>query len=430
MSNQTGFALLALALAAPVQAQQRDSVRPFRLDPLVVSAERVRAPLNRSAAAISYIGARELAQRPVRTLAEALQQMPGLAFIDFDGNGENPQVMTRGFYGGGEAEYMLLLLDGQPINALETGRINWELIPVSAIESIEVVRGPASAAWGDAAVGGVIQINTRRNASGWRGSFSGGGHGVLRAAASGSGVIGQRAASVFGNYSESNGYRAHAQRSDGSLHAALALAGTPEKGLSLSTFHDWRDFNEPGALTDTELTDSRTQSARFYRFDHSNERMHRVGLDARTPVGSSRLSGSITGEYRNSDRIRTLRLAPGFADTKERLLTTTRLVASGAFEGTLAGGQFLLGLDASFASLDSEYFDYLQGPESVYAAGSPSRGQSNGRADGNRLAAAYFARYERELLPGITASVATRLDGLRDSFQTDAEIDQNATHHK
>jgi len=58
-----------------------------------------------------------------------------------DGLGLDPQLTLRGFYGGGEAEYVVVLLDGRPLNGLESGLFDWDLVPLSALESIEVVRG-------------------------------------------------------------------------------------------------------------------------------------------------------------------------------------------------------------------------------------------------------------------------------------------------
>ena len=45
----------------------------------------------------------------------------------------------RGFYGGGEAEYLLVLVDGKQLNHVETGLLNWNSMPLSSIESIEVL---------------------------------------------------------------------------------------------------------------------------------------------------------------------------------------------------------------------------------------------------------------------------------------------------
>src|SRR6266571_1266716 len=83
-----------VALASPLRAQQADSAPPppdsgrvHELDAVVVTAERARAPLASSTNAVSVIDRAELRRRPLRTLADALQQAPGVTFVDFDGTG-------------------------------------------------------------------------------------------------------------------------------------------------------------------------------------------------------------------------------------------------------------------------------------------------------------------------------------------------------
>ena len=101
ISRSAAAALFVLVAAAPVRAQQPDTTRLYHLDALVVTAERRAAPIEASTHAVSLLTAAELRALPVRTLAEALRQAPGLTFVDFDGLGNNtadPSVTLQ--YGG------------------------------------------------------------------------------------------------------------------------------------------------------------------------------------------------------------------------------------------------------------------------------------------------------------------------------------------
>ena len=95
------------------------------------------------------------------------------------------KVSMRGF-GEGSGLCTLILVDGQPLNPSDMGRINWEQIPLDSIESIEVLRGGHNVLYGDKALSGVIKIETRRtderrlNIEGRVGSF-----GTSQASASG-----------------------------------------------------------------------------------------------------------------------------------------------------------------------------------------------------------------------------------------------------
>ena len=422
MKKLTRFGLSAALVAgatANVSAQQADSTRLHRLDALIVTADRVAQPLNASIGAVSVLTRADIQALPVRNLAEAIQHVAGITFVDFEGTGRDPQLITRGFYGGGEAEYALVLLDGRPINGIENGRVNWDLIPLAAVQSIEVVRGPGSAVWGDAAMGAVINVITRTpGINGFNGSISGGENGVLRASGSMSGLVGSKPAMLFGNFDQAKGYRDHADRTSGTFNASFDLVNNAEKALRISTEHDIRDFEEPGPLTGEELAASRTQSSPFYRFDRNEERWHRVSVEGAIGNGADRQwRTSITGELRDLDRTRTLRLAPDFADTKNRQLNTNRVFLTSEYHvAGLFGGDLLIGTDASLANIESEYYDVAQGPAAVYTTASGDRGELSARTAGDRYSAALFGRYSIDVTPALQLTAGVRGDWVRDEF--------------
>jgi iron complex outermembrane recepter protein len=76
---------------------------------------------------------------------------------DFAGT---PMVQSRGFFGGGEAEYVQLLVDGVPVSDAESGLVDWRRFRNWDIERIERGAVPPSSLYGDTSFGGVIQIVT------------------------------------------------------------------------------------------------------------------------------------------------------------------------------------------------------------------------------------------------------------------------------
>src|SRR5687768_99884 len=174
MRRAVAISGLVLAVAAETHAQRPLPADTFSLDPVVVTAERARTPLASSVVAISRIGADALERFPRVTVADALRQIPGFALVNFDGLDGDPQIMVRGFYGAGEAEYMVVLVDGKPVNQLQSGVVSWDALPLQAVRSIEVVRGGSSALYGDAAIGGVINIITAGAPDALRFEFVGG----------------------------------------------------------------------------------------------------------------------------------------------------------------------------------------------------------------------------------------------------------------
>jgi outer membrane cobalamin receptor len=418
----------ALAIAPTLVTGQTDTSRASRLDAVVITASRVPGTIATSTAAVSRIGAAALKRLPVRTLADALRFIPGMAFVNFDGMGYDPQLMLRGFYGGGEAEYVQLLLDGRPINALESGRATWDQIPISTIESIEVVRGGASAAWGDAALGGVINVRTYSGGPRLGGLVEVGSFGELQASATAGSSWNGRPLSLFGGLTNSDGYREHAERSTGNVGATVALVSATSRNFSLSTSHDWRGIDDPGYVASTVPENERHMSSAFFRFDHNSERTHRVGLDYETAVaGDARLVARVGYEARYGDRIRTLLLAPVFADTREREFDAGRTQLS----AQLQLDRLLLGVDASIGSIDNNYYTFMLGGESDYESTAASRGELDAKGNGRRSAAAGFALYSFEFGTALSFSAGARFDWLDDLFEGEAPSDAveiSATH--
>jgi outer membrane receptor protein involved in Fe transport len=339
-----------------------------------------------------------------------------------DGLGLAPRLIVRGFYGGGETDYATVLIDGVPATELVTGAVNWDLVPLQAIEAIEVVRGGSSPLYGDAAVGGVVNLITRRDGPVGRWSVTGGDFGQ----AQGGGVLGGELdghrSSVFGDLRRSTGYRAHEKRDAGSLGASFSLTDSPTGSLTLSTLNHLRTFDEPGPLADTAVANSPRAASPFYRFDNTNERVHRLTLDGASAVNTNtRVSGYLTGEANRTDAVRTLPLSSSFADTKDRRLGADRLVGSiqSEFSGLFAGiaNRLVVGTDAGAGRLTSEYYKIVTGGVSAYAASSGTNGAQDTKGSGSRLMAAAFAHWEGTVTDAIRLSLGGRMDWMTDHYE-------------
>ena len=432
-----------LAFAAPLHAQsprrsadslaRRDTSRSHRLDPVVVTAARVDAPLTTSAAAVTHLSGEALRKLPVRTVADALQYVPGMLVLQGDGLGLAPRLVVRGFYGGGETDYATVLIDGVPATELATGQVNWDLIPLQAIESIEIVRGGASANYGDAAVGGVVNLITRRDGPVARWRLAGGEFGQ----AQGGGVVGGKLsghqASLFADLRRSTGYRAHERRDGASVGASVALADGPAHSLTLSTLNHWRSFDEPGPLADSAVARSARGATQFFRFDNTRERVHRLSLDGASALGSHiRVSGYVTGEAARIDAVRTLPLSPAFADTKDRRLNTDRVV--GSLQAELSGlsasiqHRFVVGTDAGTGRLASEYLNVATGGAATYNNASGTAGKLDSKGDGHRATAAAFAHWEGTISEVLRLSLGGRMDWMTDRYTPQAPSTGAATN--
>ncbi|NDY95795.1 TonB-dependent receptor domain-containing protein [Wenzhouxiangella limi] len=151
ISGLSAAGLLCLTLSSPVAAVSAD-------DTIVVTATRSDQPLDQALARTSVITRDdiELAQAP--DVLELLRQQAG---VDINRTG-GPGGQTSLFLRGSNSNHVLVLIDGVRVAAAGTGGFAWELIDPALIERIEIVRGPRAARWGSDAIGGVIQIFTRR----------------------------------------------------------------------------------------------------------------------------------------------------------------------------------------------------------------------------------------------------------------------------
>jgi len=168
--------ILHAALAAtPALAQTASPDAPAG-DTVVITASGFEQSLAQAPASITVITRAELEQRRVNSLAEALRGIEGVNVSPLDardGKTGNQSISLRGL----PREYTLVLIDGvrqNPMGNVTPNSFNDSqsvfIPPVAAIERIEVVRGPMSTLYGSDALGGVVNIITRKAAAAWSGT--------------------------------------------------------------------------------------------------------------------------------------------------------------------------------------------------------------------------------------------------------------------
>lgn len=146
------LSILSLALSATVQAQT------VEINPVVISAARLPQPLSDVLPSVSVITRQEIEKSQSPTLADLLQ---GEAGFEFGRNG-GPGAQTSYFLRGQNSTNVVVLVDGVRSQTDSGGNLTLTDMPLALIERIEVLRGNAGALYGEAAVGGVINIYTRQ----------------------------------------------------------------------------------------------------------------------------------------------------------------------------------------------------------------------------------------------------------------------------
>jgi len=156
LSLPLSIALLSVPMA---RAQVEDVTE---LDPVIVTATRTAETADETLASVTVVDRTEIDRRQSKTMTDVLRGLPGVALSNNGGPGKNTSLFLRGT----NANQTLVLIDGVKVGSATTGTTPWQNIPVELIERVEVVRGPRSSLYGSEAIGGVVQIFTRRGQGG------------------------------------------------------------------------------------------------------------------------------------------------------------------------------------------------------------------------------------------------------------------------
>ena len=130
------------------------------LEEVVVTATRVETPIEEIASSITVISSKEIESRQKTTVLEALRDIPGLDVVQTGGLGGYTSIFLRG----ANSEHTLVMMDGVEVNdPISPGRsYNFSHLTVDNIERIEIIRGPQSTLYGSDAMGGVVNIITKK----------------------------------------------------------------------------------------------------------------------------------------------------------------------------------------------------------------------------------------------------------------------------
>ncbi len=187
MKLQTRILSLAVLSTLPLMAAAQDEATA--LDQVLVTATRTPIALQDSISPAQVIDRAEIERSQAPSLQDLLRGRAGINLNNSGGLGKQSSLFLRGT----NSAHTLVLVDGVRINTGDLGLAMLQDLPLAQIERVEIVRGPQSSLYGADAIGGVIQIFTRRNA----GQFAphlqlGAGSNGLREASGGFGGSGER----------------------------------------------------------------------------------------------------------------------------------------------------------------------------------------------------------------------------------------------
>lgn len=191
--------VLAIVLPAPSASAENSET-------IVVTATRTARTVDETIAPVSVITREDIEKSTARDLGELLSGLPGVDISRSGGYGKNTSLFLRGT----NSNQVLTLVDGVKLYSATVGATAFQFIPLEQIERIEVVRGPRSSLYGSEAIGGVVQIFTRRGSeeNRWGASAGYGTYNTGEVSASGSGTAGQLQYSLVANAFQTDGFNA------------------------------------------------------------------------------------------------------------------------------------------------------------------------------------------------------------------------------
>lgn len=156
--SRAALRALPLALLAAVPAYAQKKSEQNRLDPVVVTASRSPQLLSQVLADTTVITREDIERQAFGGIADLLRSQACFEMVRNGNVGANTSLFVRG----AETRHTMVLIDGVPYDSQRTDGASWQSIPLAQIERIEIVRGAASAVHGSDAIGGVVQIFTRK----------------------------------------------------------------------------------------------------------------------------------------------------------------------------------------------------------------------------------------------------------------------------
>jgi iron complex outermembrane receptor protein len=255
--NAIASATVALFASITFAAQENNTSNSITLvQPVTIYANRFEQPIEDSLPQTLIITDKEIQKSGLNNVSEVLQKIGGLTVRQNLDGSSNGVIDIRGF-GDAADNNVLVLLNGIRLSENEQASARTSLIPLEAIDHIEVIRGGNSVLYGDGATGGTINIVTKTNlddltvATASVGSYSSVQSSVFYARKNEDVNV-----SLFGRQNDSSGYRASsgmAERSAG-FSAINHLSGSDSLGVQ-ATFSNERD-KLPGALPISYLNTS------------------------------------------------------------------------------------------------------------------------------------------------------------------------------
>ena len=203
---------------------------------------------------VSVITEEDIRRSNAQNVADLLRTVPGVFVSDWTANHKSVTVDIRGFGGTGSLN-TLVLVDGRRVTQVDLSGTDWSQIPLDQVERIEVIRGGGSVLYGDNAVGGVVNIVTKKGKGkpSVQAEALGGSYGLNIQRGSSRGTLGDFRYAVHARHENTNGFRDNGYYEGKDFGGSLGYDLGDIFSIDFTTNYHTDRFGMPGALTEQDL---------------------------------------------------------------------------------------------------------------------------------------------------------------------------------
>lgn len=304
---------------------------------------------------VTVLGRKEIEKSHANSLPELLEQTANLRFASFNGKSSQGEVALRGF-GEGSGLRVLVVVDGQRLNRPDLAGIEWQMIPLEDVQSVEVFRGGQNVLYGNFAMAGVIQITTRKGGPvRQRMHFEGGSDGFLRGSIDHAGGRGNGFWDIGLQKESDSGYRDNSETWHQGLNASVGFHNRERNGhaasLNLAASEGFVQF--PGPLQFDDFQKNPRQSVNFGNEDSSYQTAQLSGeWKSSKAWGVGRVQTALL--YRDTES----RLDGVFSRNEQVSGTFSPRIRWGSSQAYLIAGTDVLGDKVDFRSFLDKEFQY------------------------------------------------------------------------
>ncbi|MBU1146762.1 MAG: TonB-dependent receptor [Candidatus Omnitrophica bacterium] len=337
---------LALVLTVSVRLVYAENVE---LERIVVTPTRMVQEDYKTGSNITVIDSKSIGSSNAQNVADILKEEAGIHYYD-NSSAKTATVDIRGF-GDTAGRNVLLLVDGRKVNPADISGPDWLQLPLESVERIEIIRGAGSVLYGDNAVGGVVNVITKKGNEGISGKA-----GIMAASYDSYqedveilGETGKFSHYLYLKHYDSDGYRSNSNVNTKDCNTKLGYEFSEDLSFELTAGWHEDDYGLPGGLDDQgELTQyGRRGSPDESDFASTKDRYVNLSLDLRPwfdVTDSAHFNVDVF--YRNRDSYSWLDYG-GWPSAQKYMIDTEGATVKYTYDGSIGDKElnFVIGMD-------------------------------------------------------------------------------------